>query len=301
MEVHQLRYFTAIADEGSFTAAAARLQVSQSGVSTQLAKLERELGQDLFTRGRTIGLTPVGEALLPLARDVLAGLDTISATAGEFAGAVRGTVRLGAIPGCTIPGFLDVVAGLRRTHPGIVLHVTEGTATQLHRGVLNNTLDIALTGYAGESPADVDTWLIREERLVAFASHDLALPPKPTLSEIQQHIVLCLAPGSGIRSAYERACERSGLTPRVDIEASSPLTLLGLAERSGGIAVLPSTTVVGATLLGAQISDALTPACLGLISRQDQKAPAVRVVLGKLTAALVPDPGGVENVVASNA
>ncbi|XUM01494.1 LysR family transcriptional regulator [Streptomyces venezuelae ATCC 10712] len=69
MEMHQLRYFASVADEGSFTAAARRLLVSQSGVSTQVAKLERELGQRLIDRsGRRIRLTPAGQAVLPSPR-----------------------------------------------------------------------------------------------------------------------------------------------------------------------------------------------------------------------------------------
>lgn len=66
MEMHQLRYFAAVVDEGTFTGAAHRLHVSQSGISTQIAKLERELGQQLLDRGgRRVGLTPAGEAVLP--------------------------------------------------------------------------------------------------------------------------------------------------------------------------------------------------------------------------------------------
>ena len=73
MEMHQLRYFAAVVDEGSFTAAAARLHVSQSGISTQVAKLERELGQQLLERsGRRVRRTPAGEAVLPLAKSALA-------------------------------------------------------------------------------------------------------------------------------------------------------------------------------------------------------------------------------------
>ncbi|MDQ0767221.1 LysR family transcriptional regulator [Streptomyces canus] len=76
MEMHQLRYFAAIVDEGTFTAAAHRLHVSQSGISTQVAKLE--LGQQLLDRsGRQIRLTPAGEAVLPLVKSALATLEAI--------------------------------------------------------------------------------------------------------------------------------------------------------------------------------------------------------------------------------
>jgi DNA-binding transcriptional LysR family regulator len=288
MEVHQLRYFAAIADEGSFTAAAARLHVSQSGVSTQLGKLERELGQRLFTRGRTLGLTPAGQAILPLAREALAGLDAIVYTAAEFAEAVRGPVRLGTIPGCTIPGFLDVIANLRRTDPGITLHVDEGSTEELQHGVLERTLDIALVGYAGTLRAEFAQHLVSDEQLHVFAAPDVALGPRPGLADVQRHPVLCLPGGSGIRAAYDQSCARAGLDARVDIEASSPLTLLGLAEHGGGVAVLPSAITATGNLTATPIEDADVHARLSLISHHEQPSPAVRVVFDRLSQAVAP-------------
>ncbi|MFF8772122.1 LysR family transcriptional regulator [Kitasatospora sp. NPDC015120] len=288
MEVHQLRYFAAVAAEGSFTAAAARLHVSQSGVSTQLAKLERELGQRLFIRGRTLGLTPAGRAILPLAREALAGLDAIARTAAAFADTVRGPVRVGMVPGYTPPGFLDVVAGLGRTDPGITLRVNEGDVAELQHGILDRTLDIALIGYAGPLRADFVHHLVSEEELHAFAAPGIALGPSPRLAEVQRHPVLCLPPGSGIRAAYEQSCARAGIEARIDMEASSPLTLLGLAGRGGGVAVLPSAIAAPEGITAAPIEDAHVHARLGLISHHEQLAPAVRVVLGKLVEALSP-------------
>lgn len=286
MEVHQLRYFAAIADEGSFTAAAARLHVSQSGVSTQLAKLERELGQPLFTRGRTLTLTPAGHSILPLARETLAGLDAITYTAAEFADAVRGPVRLGMIPGCTIPGLLDLVASLRTTHPGITLRLSEGSATELQDGIRERRLDIALTGYAGTLPAEFAHQLVTDEQLHVFAPPGHGLGARPSVANVQQHPVLCLPVGSGIRAAYDQSCLKLGIQPRVDIEASSPLTLLGLAERGGGVAVLPPSTEIAGALVSTPIRDATVHAKLGLISRHEHPAPAVRLVAKKLTTAL---------------
>lgn len=288
MEMHQLRYFVAVASEGSFTAAAARLHVSQSGVSTQLAKLERELGQPLFVRGRTLALTAAGESILPLARETLASVDAISFTAAEFADAIRGPVRLGMIPGCTVPGFLDVVASLRATHPGIVLHLCEGGAAELQDGIRARNLDIALTGYAGELPTEFEQTSVTDEQLHAFALPAAGLAARPRLSQIQRHPVLCLPEGSGIRAAYDQSCAMLGLEARVDIEASSPLTLLGLAERGGGIAVLPAAIGASGSLSVTPIEDARVHARLGLISRREPAAPAVRVVKGKLASALTP-------------
>src|SRR5689334_15100146 len=91
MELHQLRYFLAVVDEGSFSAAAQAVRISQSGVSTQIQKLERELGVSLIDRSpRRLTLTPAGRALLPAIRSVLTAVAQVSATAHDLRGLVVG-------------------------------------------------------------------------------------------------------------------------------------------------------------------------------------------------------------------
>ncbi|MFI9157885.1 LysR family transcriptional regulator [Kitasatospora aureofaciens] len=288
MEMHQLRYFAAVVDEGSFTAAAARLHVSQSGISTQVAKLERELGQQLLERsGRRVRLTPAGEAVLPLAKSALATLDAIEHTAAEFADAVRGRVRLGMIMGCSIPPFLDTVADLGRTHPGIDLSLHEGHSDLLQAQVLSGSLDLALIGFAGEADPGLDVDLVVDERIVAAVpvGHPLDRT-ELKLADLRSEKVLCLPPGTGLRAAYEDSCRRLGLEPRVDIDASSPLAVLRLAERGAGVAVLSESSVDGAGLRAVPIADAATYAKLGLVARRDQHSPAVRLLRAKLLAAM---------------
>lgn len=288
MEMHQLRYFAAVVDEGSFTAAAARLHVSQSGISTQVAKLERELGQQLLERsGRRVRLTPAGEAVLPLTKSALATLDAIEHTAAEFADAVRGRVRLGMIMGCSIPPFLDTVADLGRTHPGIDLSLHEGHSDLLQAQVLSGSLDLALIGFAGEADPGLDVDLVVDERIVAAVpvGHPLDRA-ELKLADLRSEKVLCLSPGTGLRAAYEDSCRRLGLEPRVDIDASSPLALLRLAERGAGVAVLSESSVDGAGLRAVPIADAATYAKLGLVARRDQHSPAVRLLRAKLLAAM---------------
>ncbi|WP_033347740.1 LysR family transcriptional regulator [Kitasatospora aureofaciens] len=288
MEMHQLRYFAAVVDEGSFTAAAARLHVSQSGISTQVAKLERELGQQLLERsGRRVRLTPAGEAVLPLAKSALATLDAIEHTAAEFADAVRGRVRLGMIMGCSIPPFMDTVADLGRTHPGIDLSLHEGHSDLLQAQVLSGSLDLALIGFAGEADPGLDVDLVVDERIVAAVpvGHPLDRT-ELKLADLRSEKILCLSPGTGLRAAYEDSCRRLGLEPRVDIEASSPLAVLRLAERGAGVAVLSESSVDGAGLRAVPIADAATYAKLGLVARRDQHSPAVRLLRAKILAAM---------------
>ncbi|MER5808517.1 LysR family transcriptional regulator [Streptomyces sp. NPDC002033] len=290
MELHQLRYLAAVVDEGTFTAAAARLHVSQSGISTQVGKLERELGQRLLERsGRRVRLTAAGEAVLPLARAALETVDGIEDTAARFARAVRGRVRLGMIRGCAIPGFLDAVAGLGRTHPGIALSLHEDDSDALRAQVLARSLDLALIAFAGRPEPGLDTVVIVDEPIAVAAPEGHRLRRGPVrLADLEGEKILCLPRGTGIREAYERSCLQRGTVPRVDIEAGSPQTLLGLARRGAGVAVLSPSSGAGEGLEPAVITDAPTHACLGLAVRPDQRAPAARLMLTRLQESLTP-------------
>ncbi|WP_173262407.1 LysR family transcriptional regulator [Streptomyces pacificus] len=288
MEMHQLRYFAAIVDEGTFTAAARRLHVSQSGISTQVAKLESELGQRLLDRsGRHIRLTPAGEAVLPLAKNALATLEAIKHAAAEFADAVRGRVRLGMIMGCSIPAFLDTVADLGRTHPGIEVSLHEGSSDDLQARVLTGSLDLALIGYAGGVAPGLEESIVTDEPLTAAvpAGHPLDRP-ELRLGDLRGERILCLSAGTGIRAAYEDSCRRIGLGPRADIDASSPATLLRLAERGAGVAVLTASSTEGAGLRAIPLTDAPTHARLGLVIRRGQHSPAAQLLRSRLLAAL---------------
>ncbi|WP_420078623.1 LysR family transcriptional regulator [Streptomyces sp. JL4002] len=288
MEIHQLRYFAAIVDEGTFTAAARRLHVSQSGISTQVAKLESELGQQLLDRsGRRIRLTAAGEAVLPLAKNALATFEAITHTAAEFADALRGRVRLGMIMGCSIPAFLHTVADVGRTHPGVEISLHEGPSDDLQAQTLSGSLDLALIGYASTVAAGLEASVVLDEPITAAvpAGHPLDRPDL-RLGDLRNEKILCLSPGTGIRAAYEDSCHRIGLGPRVDIDASSPATLLRLAERGAGVAVLSASSAQGTALRTVPFTDAATHARLGLVTRRGPHSPAVQLLRSRLLAAL---------------
>lgn len=284
MELHQLRYLVSVAEEGSFTAAAGRELVSQSGVSAQVAKLERELGQPLLERGnRRVTLTPAGEAVLPLAKAALAAVDGIRAAADEVSNLVRGRTRMGMIVGCSVPPFLDALADFHRRYPGVEVSLSEDDSAVMQRQVLAGVLDLALIGFAEEVEAGLDVDVLVDEPLVAAVapSHRLARR-RVRLADLDGETVLCLPAGTGIRQAYERSCRRLGRSARVDLEASSPDTVLGLARRGVGAAVV-SASMVGDGLLARPLVDADVHAKLGLVTRAGTQSSATGALLAALT------------------
>ncbi len=170
MELRQLQYFATVAQHGSFTRAAQLLHLTQPGVSSQIRQLERELGHQLLDRsGRTVRLTPAGEAVLPHARAALASAEAARRTAQEFGGLQRGHVRLGMVAGAaltppselgTFPGLATTLAAFRQEHPGIDFSLTEDTTARMLAALRDGHLDLAVIGLPTEASGreDDDGW-----------------------------------------------------------------------------------------------------------------------------------------------
>ncbi|TQL69102.1 DNA-binding transcriptional LysR family regulator [Nocardioides albertanoniae] len=289
MEIGQLRYFVSVVDHGSFTAAAQHLHVSQSGISAQLAKLERELGHELLVRGpRNVRLTHAGERLLPRAREAIRAIEDVRQSADELSDLVHGHVRLGVIAGCTISGFLDAVATFHTSHPGVTVELAEDTSDRLQRRTLAGELDLALISRSGPVLEGLAGLTVSDERLAVITppGHRLA-GARPALRNLHEETVLCIPPGTGIRTAFERSCARAGLEARVDLSASNPETLLGLTARGLGVCVLAESMAQGSTdLVTTPIVDAEVRAGLALVTRDGDRQRATGRLFELLREAL---------------
>ncbi|MDF0530998.1 LysR family transcriptional regulator [Tsukamurella sp. 8F] len=250
MELHQLRYLIAVTDQGSFTAAADVLQVSQSGVSAQIGKLERELGHRLFQRGtRSVAPTAEGEQLLPYARAALRSVDDLRTAADELAGLDRGHVRLGTVIGCAIPGFLAGFAEFRHDHPAVTVEVTEGNSDPLVRDLHSGTLDVALVAHAHPLPDTLESRTLLTEPLVAVVpeGHPWTRRRAPiTPKHLTAETILCLPPGTGVRAALDATCAAHSVALDVAVQAHSPDALLQLAAHGAGVTILSRSMTGGA-------------------------------------------------------
>lgn len=244
MEVHQLRYAVAVADEGSFTAAAAALHVSQSGVSAQVARLERELGLDLFERSpRTVTTTPAGDELIARMRGVLTALEDIRSTAGQHLGLLRGRARIGAVAGLSWPAFLDALAGLRAQHQGLGISLTEGLSLDLQQQVADGELDVAVVSWARSPRPGLASWVAVEEHVTAVVPHTHPWATRTSLSagDLLAAEVICMARGTGVRAAYEAMMRAEGHPAPVAWEVTLPTTVRALASRGVGVGIVTSS------------------------------------------------------------
>lgn len=244
MELRQLEYFVAVAEEASFTKAAAKVHVAQPGVSAQIRRLERELGQALLDRsGRTVRLTEVGASVLPYARAALEAVAGARLAVDELTGLVRGHVAVGMVTACSSVDLFDMLAAFNERHPAVEITLSEANSDHLIEAVQAGRLDLALVGLASAPPAGIDIHVVVDEPIVAAIRRGdpLAARTTVTLKALQERPLISLPRGTGLRSCLDEACAASGLQPRIAFEASSPDVLAQLAARGLGVAILPKS------------------------------------------------------------
>jgi DNA-binding transcriptional LysR family regulator len=283
VEIRQLEYFVAVAEEANFTRAAERVHISQSGVSAQIQQLERELGATLIDRsGRTATLTTAGTAALEHARAVLASVTAVRRAVDEVTELVRGRLVIGMVTACTVTPLFDALAAFHTAHPGVEVTLIEDNSDRLIERVRSGAMDLALIGAGGVTPAGLDALTIISERLVACvpAGHPLTTLRPVTLADISAHPIVCLPEGTGIRTVFDQACAAKGIKPEIALQASAPAAVADLAIRGLGVAILSETTAANQDdgLRSLTVDDIRTPALLALIWTKTQ-SPALRELL----------------------
>src|SRR5580704_7899526 len=224
MELRQLEYFVAVADEVNFTRAAERVHISQSGVSAQVRQLERELGQPLLDRsGRSVRLTEVGAAVLPYAQAALDAVADARLAVDQLAGLVRGQVTVGMVSGCALPVLAELLAEFHDRHPAVTIALTEEGSDHLVEQLHEGRIDLALIGAAGGATPGVETAILIEEPLVAALSVEDSLASRKTMTieALGDRPVISLPKGTGVRTAFDAACIDAGFKPRIVLDASA--------------------------------------------------------------------------------
>ncbi len=295
MELRQLEYFVAVADEASFTRAAARLHVAQPGVSAQIRQLERELGQDLFDRsGRAVRLTGVGAAVLLYARAALGAAAGARLAVDELAGLVRGHVAVGMVVACSSVDLANLLADFHRDYPAVEIALSEANTDVLVQGLRAGQLDLAFVGLGAATPPGIEIQLVADEPLVAAVSKDdvLAARKTITLEAIRDRALLSLPRGTGLRSCLDDACAGSGFEPRITLEASNLGILAHLASRGLGVAILPeSVAFANPELRAIAVTRPAMRGRLALAWRTDGPiSPAARALIGRARTADVNSP-----------
>ena len=245
MELHQLRYFCAVAETGSFSRAAEQSHVAQPSLSQQILKLEDELGARLFDRlGRSVRLTDLGKTFLPRARAVLRELEAAKGDVVERKDSVAGPLCVGVIP-TIAPYFLPPrLSSFTRQFPQAQLTVVEEITPVLLDRLRASTVDVAILALPIRGH-EFDTFPLLTERLFAALPRKHALASRRSLSlkDLRKEPFLLLRDGHCFRDTAVAACDRARLNPQIVFESGQFSSILSMVGTGMGVSIVPEMAI----------------------------------------------------------
>jgi DNA-binding transcriptional LysR family regulator len=249
VEIRDVEYFLACCEARSFTAAARKMHIVQSAMSSAVARLEHDLGVPLFDRSVTpVAVTEHGAALRAGAQRILDAVQAARDDVAAVSGQVRGPVVLGSTLNTGLLDLAAVLADVRDRHPGVVVHVRQSTAGSAGnlRAVAEGSVDIALTAGtaspgAGQPPPGVVLHPLVSETLV-FAcrpDHPLSGRPEVSVRDLADEAILRFPPGWGIRDTVDRVL---GDTPEAT-EIADYTLMTKLVKEGFGTTIIPASAI----------------------------------------------------------
>ena len=248
MELRHLEHFLAVAEEGSFTRAAARLHLVQSALSVSVRSLERELGVRLFDRNtHRVELTDTGRALVPAARRTLAAADAARDVVAAVQGGLRGTIRIGIMHSLSLIDLAGLLTEFHRDWPEVRLIplAAQGGSSELAKEVAEGRLDLAFAALPDGYPSGLAVRALASEQML------LACPPGDALGkrrilelhELAGKRFVEFPPGWGTRVAADRLFLRGGLQREIAVEVADIPNVTDLVAAGFGFAFLSPSMI----------------------------------------------------------
>lgn len=294
MEMAQLRSLVTIARQGSFTAAAEKLFVTQPALSQQIKALETELGVQLFERrGRRLTVTAPGEVVLAHAEQILAQMQHLQDELAALHGLAQGHIRVGTSDTVCLYVLPPVVQAFRRLYPGIEIHLTNRPSSEVVALLLEGAIDFGIvTLPISEAGVEAEYLCDRPEVAICSPEHPLIAQGEATLAQLAQYPLLLLDKGTTSRRLLDQLLSQTGLTPSI-IELGSIEVIKRYVEIGLGVAVVPSLAVqeeVHMARLGVVTLPWMPIRALGLIRRRSSYCtPAEQRFLAVLHHSLATD------------
>lgn len=237
MSIRHLRTLLAIADRGSFAAAAREVHLTESAVSMQMKALEDELGLALFDRTRRPPvLTEAARALLPEAERLVGGYDRLAKSRGEER-PVEGNLRLGAVPS-VITGILPgVLAKLRRKHPGVHVEIAMALSAELVERVARKRLDAAIVSELSKVPAGLRWSPFAREPLVLIAPPDA--PDRPAAELLASYPFIRYTQQAWVGRLIHTTMKRRRIKVAETMTLDTLEAVTAMVSRGLGVSIVP--------------------------------------------------------------
>ena len=245
MEIHQLRYFAAVADEGSFSRAAAREHVAQPSLSQQIQKLEAELGEKLFDRlPKSVVLTEAGSCLREFARKILINIADARRCVDDLKRDITGRLVVGAIPTISPYVLPDLIAKFQQRHPKVVVEILEDTTESLALRLEDGTLDAAIMSNCDESLTLQRHSLGKEELLLLLpAGHRLAKKKKIKWSDLKSQKFLILQEMHCLSTQVHELLASHQLQPEPAVRGAQLATITQMVAADMGVTLVPKMMI----------------------------------------------------------
>jgi DNA-binding transcriptional LysR family regulator len=295
IELTDLRYFVAVAEEGHVTRAAERLGMQQPPLSMRIKLLEAKLDVQLFRRkSRGMELTDAGRALLQDAQDVLQRLDRAVVSSKAVARGLKGQLRIGIAPTAPFHPFVPrSIRAFRSAFPEVSLSISEGLSHEVQRELVHRLSDVAFVRVATLSDPELTANVLFEEPLIAALpeAHRFARERRrvlPSLKCLQADaFVLYGPPGTGLYDETMRACARAGFSPVIGQLAPRITSTLGFVAAGMGVALVPdsmSHVSVDGVVYKRLPTSVSAKAVLSIASRRHDPSAVVQNFLRLVTA-----------------
>jgi DNA-binding transcriptional LysR family regulator len=243
MNLRQLRYLVALADERHFTRAAAREHVAQPALSQQIRSLEAELGVALVERTtRKVAMTHAGELFVARARRALAELDAAQAELQSLAGVQAGRLSVGALHTMGPVDLSLLLARFHQRYPAIELIVREQSSEELAAMLRGDEIDLAFLSVTErvQRPGLTLRPLVSEGLVVVLATgHRLAARKRLRIGDLADEAFISFRVGARLRELLDRAAAGAGFAPRITLESNESRRIRSLVSHGLGVAILP--------------------------------------------------------------
>jgi len=284
MDLRDLRYFAMVAEELSFTRAAARLRISQPPLSQQIKDLETELGTPLFRRtSRQVELTDAGRTLVAQTKIILAQVETARRKVRAVGQGHVGELSIGATGSIMRGGLADLLAAHRHEFPDVVTKLVEQAPELQMIALLEHRTDAC---FIRSPPTDkhlVQELAWHEDVVVAMSSiHRLAKRKRIEIKDLREEEYIVLAPDS---SDFARSimdwCVKAGFLPHVAHEVIDSQSIIGLIAAGFGVALLPASIarLTGDEIIFHTLGPSAPAADVFLVYRSDDPSPVLQTFI----------------------